>query len=166
MLSLTSGRLPEEPKDSPARESGVASEPRFWTEPTPGYLDQDAMRFFYRWGGHFSAALVRIRARFDGDLDQYVLYLTFLLSDLAAAINNEGAAKRPPRGLNALSLSEITGIPRESARRKLLILAANGYLNRDADGLFTLGDRYGLDAFFAELKPLFWEAVRTPTDRG
>ena len=81
---------------------------------------------------------------------------------MAETINGEAGVPREPRGLNALSLSEITGIPRESARRKLLILAANGYLNRDADGLFTLGDRYGLDAFFTELKPLFWDAVRTP----
>ncbi len=120
------------------------------------------MRFFYRWGGHLSSTLIRIRARFDGDLDQYVLYLTFLLSELAETMNAAPGTARPPRGLNALSVSEITGIPRESARRKLLLLAANGYLRRDPDGLFTLGDRYGLDAFFSELKPLFWDAVRLP----
>lgn len=120
------------------------------------------MRFFYRWGGHLSATLIRIRARFDGDLDQYVLYLTFLLAELAETMNAEPGAARAARGLNALSVSEITGIPRESARRKLLLLAANGYLNRDEEGLFTLGERYGLDAFFAELKPLFWDAVRLP----
>ena len=49
-----------------------------------------------------------------------------------------------------------------SVSRKLLLLAANGYLRRDPDGLFTLGDRYGLDAFFSELTPLFWDAVRLP----
>lgn len=116
-------------------------------------------RLFYRWSGHFSSVLIRTRARFDGDLDQYVLYLTFLLSELADSINGEAGAPRQSRGLNALSLSEITGIPRESARRKLLLLAANGYLHRDADGLFTLADRYGLETFFAELKPLFADAV-------
>ncbi|MDX5330039.1 MAG: hypothetical protein LPK04_02450, partial [Caulobacteraceae bacterium] len=115
----------------------------------------------YRWGSELSAALIRIRARFDGDLDQYVLYVTFLLSELSQSLNAEGQP-RTSRGLNALSLSEITGIPRESARRKLLILAANGYLQRNPDGLFTLGDRYGLDAFFSELKPLFWDALRGP----
>lgn len=161
MFSLTSNAgLPD--ADELPRPGRVDGESRVWAEPSPGYLDQDAMRFFYRWGSHFSAALVRIRHRFDGDLDQYVLYLTFLLSELAETINNDGAPKLPRRGLNALSLSEITGIPRESARRKLLILAAHGYLDRNEDGLFTLGDRYGLDAFFAELKPLFWDAVRMP----
>ena len=64
------------------------------------------------------------------------------------------------RGLNALSLSEITQIPRETARRKLLALAERGYLNRDDEGLFTLADRYGMDEFFSDLRPLFWDAVK------
>lgn len=137
---------------------GVSSQ----TEPVPGYLDQDVSRFFYRWGGHLSATLVRVRSRFDGDLDQYLLYLVFLLAELQQSIA-AGAPSRsfaPRRGLNALSLSDITQIPRETARRKLLALADRGYLLRDENGLFVLGDRYGLDEFFIDLKPLFWDAVR------
>ena len=87
------------------------------------------------------------------------LGLLFGRSNYLLAAEGEAGAPRQSRGLNALSLSEITGIPRESARRKLLLLAANGYLHRDADGLFTLADRYGLETFFAELKPLFADAV-------
>ena len=161
MFSLTSDIGPPLFGDRGDQQEDVPSEWRSWTEPHPGYLRQDAARFFYRWGSELSAALIRIRARFDGDLDQYVLYVTFLLSELSQSLNAEGQP-RTSRGLNALSLSEITGIPRESARRKLLILAANGYLQRNPDGLFTLGDRYGLDAFFSELKPLFWDALRSP----
>lgn len=133
-------------------------------EPSPGYLDQDVSRFFYRWGGHLSTTLVRIRARFDGDLDQYLLYLVFILADLGQQMGRERsfAPQDEPlhRGLNALSLSEITLIPRETARRKLLALADQGYLNRDAEGLFTLSDRYQMDEFFSDLRPLFWDAVR------
>jgi len=130
-------------------------------EPVPGYLDQDVSRFFYRWGGHLSSTLVRIRSRFDGDLDQYLLYLIFLLSELSQSIaagHEPSQAER--RGLNALSLSDITQIPRETARRKLLALAERGYLLRDESGLFMLGDQYGLDQFFLDLKPLFWDAVK------
>lgn len=132
-------------------------------EPTPGYLDQDVSRFFYRWGGCLSTTLVRVRARFAGDLDQYLLYLVFILADLSQQISRERSFAPNPaahRGLNALSLSEITQIPRETARRKLLALAEAGYLNRDDEGLFTLADRYGLDEFFGDLRPLFWDAVR------
>ena len=159
MFSLTSGRPRAARDDGGEPLPVVAPEPRGWSDHSAAARELDMQRLFYRWSGQFSAVLIRTRARFDGDLDQYVLYLTFLLSDLADTISSEGGASRPQRGLNALSLSEITGIPRESARRKLLLLAANGYLIRDADGLFTLGDRYGLETFFAELKPLFADAV-------
>lgn len=159
MFSLTSQRAGPAPDDGGKTLSVVAPEPRGWADNSAPTREQDMQRLFYRWSGQFSAVLIRTRARFDGDLDQYVLYLTFLLSELADRINGEAGAPRQQRGLNALSLSEITGIPRESARRKLLLLAANGYLNRDSDGLFTLADRYGLDSFFEELKPLFADAI-------
>jgi hypothetical protein len=145
------------------RISGLATEAAL-EAPTPGYLDQDVSRFFYRWGGHLSTTLVRIRSRFAGDLDQYLLYLVFILADLSQQIARERsfAPSEGPehRGLNALSLSEITQIPRETARRKLLALAERGYLNRDDEGLFTLADRYGMDEFFSDLRPLFWDAVK------
>ena len=133
------------------------------------FLDQDASRFFYRWGGELSSILIRIRARCDGDLDQYLLYLTFLLGELSQTVAGAEALARgdTPRprerkGMNALSLSDITLIPRETARRKLQQLVADGYLRREGEGLYFLADRYGLDAFFWDLKPLFWEALVPP----
>ena len=138
-----------------------------WAEPTPGYLEQDAMRFFYRWGGHLSATLIRVRSRFDGDLDQYLLYLVFLLAEISESLPR---GPRPPqtfrrrRGLNALSLADITQIPRETTRRKLLALVERGLLVRQDDGLFTLGEGYDVDQFFTDLKPLFWDAVRLETN--
>lgn len=136
-------------------------------EPSAGYLDQDVARFFYRWGGLLSSTLIRIRGRFQGDLDQYLIYLVFLLTELdqlVAAREAEARGQRPRpvsrRGLNALSIADITRIPRETARRKLHALNASGYLVRDLEGLFYLGDRYGLDQFFHDLRPLFWDAVK------
>src|SRR4051812_31621726 len=80
--------------------------------PGESYLDQEVSRFFYRWGGHLSASLVRPRGRFDGDLDQYLLYLVFVLTEPPQAMAGGRLApgQRPQtrRGLNALSLSDIT----------------------------------------------------------
>lgn len=139
------------------REAERNGEKPSWREPEEIHLDQDAARFLYRWGGRLSETLVRIRSRFHGDLDQYLLYLVFILSEISSA-GNGAAGKR--RGLNALSLSEITQIPRETARRKLLALADDGYLRRDAEGLYYLGEAYGVDEVFEDLKPLFGEAGR------
>jgi hypothetical protein len=133
------------------------------------FLDQDAWRFFYRWGGELSSILIRLRARFDGDLDQYLLYSIFLLGELSQVVagadaeaRGEAPRERERKGMNALSLSDITLIPRETARRKLQQLVADGYLRREGEGLYFLGDRYGLDAFFWDLKPLFWDSLVPP----
>jgi hypothetical protein len=127
------------------------------------YLDQNVSGFFYRWGGLLSSTLIRIRNRFRGDLDQYLIYLVFLLNDLSREISSRGvpAGRKPEaRGLNALSIADITGIPRETARRKLQMLVAEGYVERACDGLYYLGDRYGLDQFFFDLSPLFCDGVK------
>jgi len=133
------------------------------------FLDQEAFRFFYRWGGELSSILIRIRSRFDGDLDQYLLYTIFLLAELSqlvaaadAEARGEAPRERERRGMNALSLSDITLIPRETARRKLQQLVADGYLRREGEGLYFLAERYGLDAFFWDLKPLFWDSLVPP----
>ena len=160
----------EKPLDS---QDGVIrdalSEPARFDEPSPGYLDQDVGKFFYRWGGQLSATLIRIRGRFQGDLDQYLLYLVFLLAELSQQVAAAEAAARgarpptqKPRGLNALSIADITRVPRETTRRKLQALQEGGYLVRGPDGLYYLGEEYGIDAFFYDLSPLFWEAVRVP----
>ncbi|HEY9233730.1 MAG TPA: hypothetical protein VIP08_01725 [Phenylobacterium sp.] len=132
-------------------------------ELTQGYLEQNTMRFLYRWGAQLSSTLVGLRTRFDGDLDQCLLYLVFLLAEISESLPR---GPRPPptfrrrRGLNALSLADITQIPRETTRRKLLALVERGYLIREPDGLFALGQAYSAEQFFDELKPLFWDAVR------
>lgn len=145
---------PQDLSGGPNRKAEAASEPASWSEPQAADA-VFAARFLYRWAGQFSAALVRIRSRFNGDLDQYLLYLVFVLQEISSTGNGSGRT----RGLNALSLSEITQIPRETARRKLLSLAQAGYLRRDAEGLYYLGDAYSVDEVLTELKPL-WDIVR------
>ncbi|HEX4198410.1 MAG TPA: hypothetical protein VHZ26_13320 [Caulobacteraceae bacterium] len=155
------------PRASDASRSFRPAPARADQAPTADYLEQDVWRFFYRWGGLLSSTLIRIRSRFDGDLDQYLLYLIFLLAELAqitARADAEARGHRPQperrRGMNALSLSDITRVPRETTRRKLQLLVEHGYLTRGETGLYYLGDSYGLDAFFADLSPLFWDGVK------
>ena len=127
-------------------------------------------RFFYKWGGLLSATLIRIRGRFEGDLDRYLIYLVFLLRRTcrgrwpraSAAGRGARTVESGPRGLNALSIAEITRVPRETTRRKLQALVDTGYLVRGQDGLYYLTGLYGVDAFFYDLSPLFWDGVKLP----
>lgn len=131
------------------------------------YLAQDAFRFFYRWGGHLSSVLIKLRGAFDGDLDQFLIYLVFMLAELARVRAMEEAVAKgaervisKPRGLNALSIADITRIPRESVRRKLVALTASGRILRGEDGLYYPGPAADLDRFFYDLSPLFWDGVK------
>ena len=131
------------------------------------YLGRDVARFFYKWGGSLSSVLIRLRARHDGDLDQFLLHLLFVLTDLASAnLAAEAKAKGARtvvvrrRGLNILSLSEITRIPRETVRRKLVVLLERGLVERGEDGLFYCGPDTDIDQFFYALSPLFWDGVK------
>lgn len=131
------------------------------------YLGQDVSRFFYKWGGSFSAVLVRLRGRYDGDLDQFLIHLVFMLTDLASAnavveARAKGAVTviRRRRGLNVLSLADITRIPRESVRRKLATMVDRSLVVREPDGLYYPGPASDIDGFFYALSPLFWDGVR------
>jgi hypothetical protein len=141
-----------------------AHPPQHWTHE---YLAQDASRFFYKWGGRLSAVLIKLRRAFHGDLDQFLIYLVFMLTELARVQAMEEArakgAKRVasrPRGLNALSIADITRIPRESVRRKLAALTASGHVARAEDGLYYPGPAADFDRFFFDLSPLFWDGVK------
>ncbi|MCC7268064.1 MAG: hypothetical protein IT546_12105 [Caulobacteraceae bacterium] len=138
--------------------------PRPWEA---AYLGQDVSRFFYRWGCGLAAVLTRLRGRYDGDLDRFALHLALMLTDLAATQAVETArslgvepAGRRVKGLNILSLAEITGVPRESVRRKLTQMADQGLVTRDEAGLWRLGPTSDVDRFFYALSPLFWQGVR------
>lgn len=109
----------------------------------------------YRWGQLLSSTLVRLRTKFDGDFDQYLILMVFVLTDLYRT--SAPATRAAPRagGLNALSLAELTEIPRESVRRKLQILIECGYIVRSQDQLYYLSKQYEPDEFLLDLMPLF-----------
>lgn len=139
-------------------------QPRGWEA---DFLGQDVSRFFYKWGGTFSAVLTRLRGRYDGDLDQFLIHLVFMLTDLASAnamvearVKGAVTVIRRRRGLNVLSLADITRIPRESVRRKLALMVDRGLVVREPDGLYYPGPASDIDAFFFALSPLFWDGAR------
>lgn len=116
----------------------------FEIEPPQGAAESlAAARLRYRWCQRWTESLTRLRGQFDGDLDQYLLLLVFeqgeiarTLAGLEGALRKDCPGRPEPRGLNAMSIADICGIPRETVRRKLKRLIARDAITLGADGLY------------------------------
>ncbi len=92
----------------------------------------------YRWTASLADILTGLRRRFEGDLDQYLLFMVFVQAEMERALNGRLGASV---GLNALSVAAACGIPRETARGKLHRLTEAGWLQSGPDGLHYLSGR-------------------------
>lgn len=143
------------PEDRPAAEREID---------LTGVLDTPKQ--IYRWSRLLSSTLISLRGRFNGDLDQYLIYMVFALGDLSRRLQARAGTVdqgRPPStqaGLNALSVSDITEIPRETTRRKLRLLVKSGHLRRDENQLYYLGHQHSPDEILAEFVPLLQKLHR------
>jgi hypothetical protein len=92
----------------------------------------------------FNELLILCRRAFDGDLDKMIILSIIgertLTVERAAGISYErfleglrGPASSKP--INVQSISECTGIPRETVRRKIGQLIERGWVQRDESGL-------------------------------
>jgi hypothetical protein len=93
---------------------------------------------YYRWTASLAEVLTDLRRRFEGDLDQYLLFMVFVQAEMEHALSGW---RRTSSGLNALSVAAACGIPRETARGKLRRLTAAGLLRVAPDGLHYLSNR-------------------------
>lgn len=96
----------------------------------------------YSAGCKLFEILRQVRSTHHGDLEEYLILYSLVLADTYEKQVRpipEGAAPRR-HGLNLLSVSEITGIPRETVRRKIARLIEAGSVGR-SDGLYRyVGD--------------------------
>jgi hypothetical protein len=115
----------------------------------------DSPAALYRWTIALSERLAQMRLSFQGDLDAFLIFLIFAADTLRRSRlgprSADGDAPQQPGGINALSVSEITGIPRETARRKLQSLVTMGCVVRDASGLYQVDPRFNLESLLADL---------------
>jgi hypothetical protein len=91
--------------------------------------------------------LLTAREVAGGDLDRNIILLMIAIravehpqfSMMMDAERRGDALQFPSRGLNAHSIAESTGIPRETVRRKLADLVRSGWIARDGTQLhFTM----------------------------
>lgn len=103
------------------------------------------------WPVHLSAftrLLTQFRARFDGDLDLLLVLAVIgertrpekwnpeLVSfeDLARRAEDQ----RSQYAINIQSIADYSGIPRETVRRKVVILQKKGWVHRGEDGKLSI----------------------------
>jgi hypothetical protein len=93
----------------------------------------------------FARLLVTLRRDFGGDLDAMLVLLTLSLGtdrrDWAEALLGEFEPSSQGRLTNTQSISQASGIPRETARRKLEAMQARGWIERDGKGNWTPSPR-------------------------
>jgi hypothetical protein len=97
-------------------------------------------RFKYNIGRKLFDILRNIRTKHGGDFEEYlILYALLLASDYHQMMVSSQSLDKPfirrPQGVNLLSISDITNIPRETVRRKVAKLVAEGSITRGDDGL-------------------------------
>jgi len=114
-------------------------------------VEPAALASFYRQMSGFSTTLIDLRDEFEGDMDRFLVYLIVLLDDVSRVASGTGAKGG---GVSALSIAEITRIPRETVRRKVGLLVASGLLRREGYAHYHLtedGDSPQLMERFARL---------------
>lgn len=106
-------------------------------------LDQfgrDYSTFQYSLVDFFAEHLTDISRSFGGDFQQVMLVAIMgqrRLHTLRSA-GSDVAPSRQAMSMTASRLADITGIPRETVRRKLVLLKNRGWIEQDPDGSWTL----------------------------
>ena len=97
----------------------------------------------------FARLLVILRRDFDGDLDAMLVLLTLSLGTdregWAQALLENHQVSTQKRLTNTQSIALASGIPRETVRRKVVMLIERGYLHRNDEGFLYLTRNVGDD---------------------
>lgn len=108
--------------------------------------------FALLWPRHVEGLIVlltKLREAFDGDLDsaliRAVVGAALLPADkLPASFSYADLLKQRStdfrKPLNTLSIAQVTGIPRETVRRKLAAMEAKRWIARDESGHWKIGE--------------------------
>jgi len=132
------------------------------------------------WPAHltaFTRLLIQLRERFDGDLD-LALVLSVIGSrtrpeiwtpELISArdITSSGDEEERQYPINIQSVAAYSGIPRETFRRKVIVLQSKGWVTRDAEGQLEISRTAAKDlADETEHTISYLAALRTAVDAG
>lgn len=106
-------------------------------------FEADYLGYQYRLVEFLAEHLADVSRTFDGDMHAPVILANIgqvSLQATAAARDNGNSLGEAPadrRGMTACRLADVTGIPRETVRRKLAAMAERGWIERQ-DGYWVL----------------------------
>lgn len=93
----------------------------------------------YHFVQFFTEHLVDATRTFGGDLQQVVILAVMGQRHIAASIAPGQPTQQPPsRSANTTRIADVTGLPRETVRRKLLRLKACGWVRQTGNGEWEL----------------------------
>lgn len=113
-------------------------------------FQEDYLRYQYRFVEFFVDHLSDVSRAFGGDLQQMTVLA--ILGQMRLRARHEAATRGAPPaeatgrdGTTASRIADVTGIPRETVRRKLHIMRDKGWIDRGEDGLWRLVAEPGTD---------------------
>ena len=101
------------------------------------FVDQNYPIIQYNFVETITEHLADCSRVFDGDLQQVLLLGLIGQVHLEHHRRNDGDVQHV-RGLSASRLSDVTGIPRQTVRRKLAILAGRGWIEETTPGSWRI----------------------------
>ena len=101
------------------------------------------MRFRDHFHEFLTEQLIDLSQAFNGDLQQMLILAVLGRMHLGARRSGAWAPPAPPPSISASRLSDLTAIPRQTVRRKLLEMRAKGWLEQDQHRAWRLTIRDG-----------------------
>jgi hypothetical protein len=101
------------------------------------------MRFRDHFHEFLTEQLIDLSRAFNGDLQQMLILGVLGRLHVSTRMNGAWAPPAPPPSISASRLSDLTAIPRQTVRRKLLEMRAKGWLEQDQRQAWRLAMRDG-----------------------
>jgi DNA-binding MarR family transcriptional regulator len=116
------------------REKGSGDE----VEQTISVISANYAAFQYRFVEFLADHLADCSRSFGGDLQQMLVLAIIGQMELHARVRATASGGAPAASISASRISDVTGIPRETVRRKLRALEERKWISRHDDGSWRL----------------------------
>lgn len=133
------------------------------TQPPPTVAAENYVKFQHEFLEFLFAHLVDMRAIFEGDLDALLIFICisrYYLRDERANPDMSEEEIGSHRHLTLSRIAELTGVPRETARRKLARLESKGLLEKGPYDNWRLTVQQGQPVIRTKYEPVWQRGMQ------